>query len=309
MRTSYPEFYQYLLQKKYSPLLEQMKKEIKEDKELWSDMEEALGNYTDKIHSVGEMDSLHKELSECLQEYLQQVDSQFAPSAEMKSKGLSDFLHPDKYLEEIDRDAFNSFFTPINNKTENDDYEVISLNYTNTFEKLIGNSIAFDKNMSVKLNNVYHVHGRLGDTIIIGVDNADQIKNVSFRYSDEISSFLVKKDANTAMKNNLHTLCKQLIEKANLVVLFGVSFGKTDIHWWKTIGDELKKRKDIGVISFLYLPNELPVTRRFRLAAVEERERQRIYSKMDLNYYSTIKDINDRFFIAINSSMFNYKKQ
>ena len=44
MKTSYPEFYQYLMKDtdKCSDLMQQLKKDIKADKELWSDMEIAF---------------------------------------------------------------------------------------------------------------------------------------------------------------------------------------------------------------------------------------------------------------------------
>ena len=312
MHTSYPEFYQYLMKKECSTILEQMKKEIKEDTKLWSDMEEALGIFTNKIRTVEEMDSLHAELSECLQDYLHQEDVNYNPGVEQKNKIKSDIQHPEKYLAETDKILFNDFVKSIirndSKEPERYEYHVITLNYTNTFEKLFQvSSILRERPMTV-LQDICHVHGQLGDTIIIGVDNTDQIKNISFRNSDEIASFFVKVDANAAMKNLRHNNCEQLIKKANLIVLFGVSYGKTDMRWWKLIGEELKKRKDVGVISFLYCPGEIPDTRKYKLIAVEKRERERIYSKMNLYSPSFAKEINDRFFIVINSLMFNKTK-
>lgn len=308
MKTSYPEFYQYLMKKECSTLLEQMKKGIKEDTKLWSDMEEALGNYTEKIRSVEEMDSLHAELSDCLQEYLLQEDANYIPSVELKNKIKSDILHPERYLAETDRVLFNGFVKSIPNsskESERTEYHVITLNYTSTFEKLFQVPSILRERPMTELQDICHVHGELGDTIIIGVDNTDQIKNVLLRRSDEIASFFVKVDANAAMKNLRHNNCEQLIKKANLIVLFGVSFGETDMRWWKLIGEELIKRKDVGVISFLYCPGEIPDTRKYKLIAVEKRERERIYSKMNLYSPSFAKEVNDRFFIVINSLMFN----
>jgi len=57
---------------------------------------------------------------------------------------------------------------------------VITLNYTNTLEKILNLSSGattkgFDS--SNTLRNLIHVHGILGQSIIIGVDNETQIKN------------------------------------------------------------------------------------------------------------------------------------
>ncbi len=300
MHTSYPEFYQYLMKTECSPLLEQMKKDIKEDTKLWSDMEEALGVFTSKVKTEEDMDSLHDELSQHLQNYLQLEDDNYLLGNNTRYKFMMDIQNPEQYLAEVDRPLYNDFIINSINPSVGINYNVISLNYTYTFEKLMGDNNVFNEKRHSILQSICHVHGQLGDTIIIGVDNKNQIKNISFQNSDDIASFLIKVNANAAMKNVRHRKCEDLIQAANLVVLFGVSFGDTDMRWWKLLGNELNKRQDIGVISFLYCPGEIPETRKYRLTMVERRERQRLYSKMGI----TSNDMDNRFFIAINSLMF-----
>lgn len=309
MNTSYPEFYQYLMKTNGSPLLEQMKKEIDADKKFWSDMEEALGVFTSKVKTEEDMDSFHDELSQHLQKYLKKEDANFVPSAEKRNKIKWDLLQPEKYLAEADAETYNHFVKSISNKSIGVDYHVMTFNYTNTFEKILSVSgpnpnISLVERQTAILRDICHVHGQLNDTIIIGVDNKDQIENVGFRSSEIVNSFLIKSEANNAMKNLRHKKCEQLIKQANLIFLFGVSYGETDSRWWKLIGGELKNRKDLCVISFLYCPNDVPATRRFRLADVEKRERERLYAKMNIDF---IDDINSRFFIEINSNIFSGK--
>lgn len=67
MKTSYPDFYRYLMGKNCSPLLERMKKAIKEDTKLWSDMEEAFGLFTSQVETEQELENLYFELSDYLQ--------------------------------------------------------------------------------------------------------------------------------------------------------------------------------------------------------------------------------------------------
>ena len=207
MKTSYPEFYEYLMKTDCSPLLEEMKKEIKEDTKNWSDMEEALGKYTTNIPSVEKMDSLHAELSNRLQEYLLNEDNNYIPSVETRNKVKSDMQNPEKYLAETDRELFDELvksFSNNNKEPERVECNVITLNYTNTFEKLIQHPSVLKERPMTVLRDICHVHGQLGDTIIIGVDNRNQIKNALFWHSDEIASFLVKEEANAAMKNLRH---------------------------------------------------------------------------------------------------------
>ena len=64
MATSYPEFYRYLDLEERSALIEQLKKEIKSDKEQWSDMEEAFGKFSSKIDTEDNFTELYFDLTE-----------------------------------------------------------------------------------------------------------------------------------------------------------------------------------------------------------------------------------------------------
>ena len=59
MATSYPEFYKYLDLEERSALIELLKKEIKSDKEQWSDMEEAFGKFSLKIDTEDNFTELY----------------------------------------------------------------------------------------------------------------------------------------------------------------------------------------------------------------------------------------------------------
>ena len=77
MKTSYPEFYEYLNTidpSTESELLKLLKSEITEHTELWSDMEEALGKFTEKIGSLDEFENLYYELTDYLQDHLNKED-------------------------------------------------------------------------------------------------------------------------------------------------------------------------------------------------------------------------------------------
>ena len=165
---SYPEFYKYLQEHvtSGSNLLNRMKAEITEDRKLWSDMEERLGAFTDVSNNF------YFELNEHLQSYLTKENEKFLPTDKLKTKFQDDFIKISKYLGALDKDRFNRFIKKHNFSSK--DISVITLNYTNTLEKILNLSSGattkgFDS--SNTLRNLIHVHGILGQSIIIGVDN------------------------------------------------------------------------------------------------------------------------------------------
>lgn len=312
MATSYPEFYQYLEKQKGSALLELLKVEIKSDKKLWSDMEEALGIFTVRIKSSDEVENLYFELSDYLQDYLKSEENKFTPSNELKTKFLSDFVSPGKYLGESDILRYNAF---ANSLAGGKDISVISFNYTNSFEKLVsidqdnkGKKLEKNFGNNRVLRNLIHVHGILGDSIILGVDNEEQIANKQFRTNDDVKDFLVKTQSNKAIKTIRHLDCEKFIRNANLIILFGVSLGKTDLRWWNLIGKEFKRRKNLAIIQHVYRETEIMPTRKHILAKVERKCQEFLFDRMciDLSVEteSVIDEMKDRMFFIINSDMF-----
>lgn len=305
MKTSYPEFYEYLksLPEKGSSLLELMKKDIGANNQYWSDMEEALGQFTSKIESGQEFIEFYYELSDRLQEYLAQDLASFTRSEKLKGKIISDLLNLDRNLGDIDKAPFRNFANTVSKPIT---VYVMSFNYTDTLEKIL----AYDNKTAIGFGNnntlqpIVHVHGVLNDSIIIGVDNDMQIANKNFRDNDDLKDLLVKVQSNQVMKYNRHAECEKLISNADLIVLFGVSMGETDARWWKIIGEQMLKKKTLRLIQFLYSPNAISPTRRQLTGAVERRQRSDLKKKLNISEKEWSDELDKRIFISVNSKMF-----
>lgn len=305
MKTSYPEFYQYLMQNtdKESDLLLLLKKDINADKKLWSDMEEAFGKFTSKVKTNEDLENLYFELSENLQNYLTEEEKAFTPNNNLKTKFQNDFISPAKYLGATDRASYNAFAKQM---SSGQDISVMSLNYTNTLERLLSLEKGTDKTFgnNIYLRQIIHVHGRLDDSIIIGVDNEQQIANEKFRSNDDVKDFLVKVQSNYAMKYTRHATCEKLIESAHLIILFGVSLGETDARWWRLIGEQFKKRNTLCVIQYLYMPDQITPTRKQLLGRLERRQRRCVMQKFGFKENEWPEDTTDRLFFITNSIAF-----
>lgn len=305
LKTSYPEFYEYLDKQEGSALLQNLKSDIKKDIKLWADMEEAFGKFTSKIDTEEDFQNLYFELSDCLQEYLKLEDNKFIPSEELKKKFCDDFLSFGRYLGELDRVRYNQFINGRNVA----DVNVIVLNYTNTLEKLLSinpqkSNVEKNFNSNQILHNIIHVHGGLDDAIIIGVDNEKQIAKENFRTNENIKDLLVKIQSNHAMKFLKHEHCENFIRDANLIILYGTSLGNTDIRWWNLIGRELKRRNNLAIIQHLYHPNAIKPTRRQLLAQIERNHQNELMQKMGIKQNEFSQELTNRLFFTVNSNIF-----
>ena len=307
MATSYPEFYKYLTEniKGGSLLLEKMKSAITENTILWSDMESGLGEFTSATNNAVEFDNFYFELSEHLQNYLKVENDKFTPSDKLKNKFQSDLTTVSKYLGALDKTKFDGFLGAVS--TSSKDINVITLNYTNTLEKILGlspNITTKGFGGSTNLRNIIHVHGQLGDSIIIGVDHPGQIKNDAFRNNEDIKDIMIKIDSNESMKETRHIDCERLIANAEVIILFGVSLGETDARWWKLIGQNLKRRKNLAIIQHLYNPGAINPTQRQKIRRLEREQQEYLLQRMEVKMEIGDVDIKDRLFFTVNEPIF-----
>lgn len=307
MATSYPEFYKYLTEnvKDGSPLLEKMKSAITEDTVLWSDMESGLGEFTSATNNAEEFDSFYFELSEHLQNYLKKENEKFLPSNDLKIKFQTDFTTISKYLGALDKNRYNAFINKYSNSSK--DISVITLNYTDTLEKILSlNDTETTKSFpnSNNLRNLIHVHGRLGESIIIGVNDEMQMYNENFRNNDNIKDCMIKLQSNRIMKETRHIQCEKLIANANFIVLMGVSLGDTDLYWWELIGKNLVNRKNIAVIQHIYRPNAILPTQMQKRGRLERQQQDMIMQKMGIKEENRTDELRERLFFTINAPIF-----
>ena len=307
MATSYPEFYKYLTEniKGGSPLLEKMKSAITENTILWSDMESGLGEFTSATNNAEEFDDFYFELSEHLQNYLQKENEKFSPTNELKTKFQTDFTTISKYLGALDKERCNAFANRYNISSK--DISVITLNYTDTFEKILGlNAGITSKSFSnsTNLRNIIHVHGQLGKSIIIGVNDETQMDNEDFRNNDDIKDCMIKLQSNRIMKETRHIQCEKLIANANFIVLMGVSLGETDLYWWELIGKNLINRKNLALIQHIYNPGAILPTQMQKRGRLERRQQEVIMQKMRINEENWTDELRERLFFTVNAPIF-----
>ena len=307
MATSYPEFYKHLQENVTdgSALFIQMKKRLTEEIELWSDMEDRLGDFTAQCADADEFYDFYFELNDHLQKYLISENDKFVPTDNLKNKFLSDFSVISKYLGELDKVRYNTFIR--NSGYSHKEVSVITLNYTDTLEKILslnGGSISKSLGNNADLREIIHVHGKLGNSVIIGVDNEDQMKNEEFRKNEDIKDLMIKIQSNQVMKETRHMRCKELINEANVVVLFGVSLGDTDARWWKILGDNLLKRGNVVVIQHLFDPNAVISTQLQKRGRLERQKQKCLMQKMGIEEENFTEELRNRLFFIVNEPVF-----
>jgi hypothetical protein len=90
----------------------------------------------------------------------------------------------------------------------------------------------------------------------MGVDNEAQIANQALRAYNRLAQRVIKPEVNSALENLINDEVNTLIRTSSIICIFGMSIGKTDMTWWKKIGEWLGLNKDNHLLIFYKYDND-----------------------------------------------------
>ena len=100
------------------------------------------------------------------------------------------------------------------------------------------------------LGNIYHVHGTLDSSLIMGVDNFEQLDAGKITNLSKLSRTLIKPIVNDELGREDHENAIYALNDSNYLFFYGLSFGITDQTWWDLISERLIKNGNCQVVIF-----------------------------------------------------------
>ena len=312
LKTRYLDFYEHYVKcASSSDLIRDFKKELEAEtkgNDKWSDLELALGEYLEKLSSLDQFDEILDDIQVELSEYLKLIQNSFKTGFEKEietKKFLQHLLCPEDFLKGRNSRALKKFYSSISSKPFY--FNVISFNYTNTFEQILGISevsneyanlthrIVID-NVERMLRSLFHVHGSVTEDMVIGVNDEDQISNLEFRKNRDIRTQFIKSECNLAQGHGVEESCMERIKKADVICIFGSSLGKTDKIWWDLIADQVRERS-CRLVIFDYQPSFKKLQ-----SARGDRYKRIIIEKIFGN--NQPNDVEEKVLVSLNSDLF-----
>jgi hypothetical protein len=308
LETKYTDFYKMYkkIESKNDSILK-LKKSIETEKN-WSDLESALGEYSQKVNSASEFIELFEDIGDNLADYLKSEERKIDSLEIDKEKFLEHLSFPDRLLPLAQRNQIKS----LKEKWKNHQWNIyaITLNYTQTFEKIIGEDekpieTGTHHQAKITYQGIQHLHGYIDDMLVMGVNDISQIKNESFHNNSEILNAFIKEKCNQAMQHTVDEQCKLHISSANLICIFGSSLGITDKLWWENIGERLKG--DCFLIIFSYSNENIPPRREYKKEALREGIKNSFLEKTNLTEKEK-EFVYPKIFVGINRNIFKVIK-
>lgn len=261
--TSYHDFYQYYVNTPSSSrAIARLKEEISADQQNWSDLELSLGKITAKYPNVDTFCEVYDDIQIELQRYLLKLDELMQAGTitvnstlEIFSDGLAS---PEKYFSKEVKESIVSEYNQIFNyhKSSLTNIQILSFNYTHTVESLLKNlNLPVHIAGSIAtLTYLRHIHRDLSpeNSVWLGVDNEEQILNQPFRTTEEVRLRLIKPEILNEISPGILNDIDRTISEADVICLFGVSLGDTDITWARKIGTMIAQ----GVTTMLFVKDD-----------------------------------------------------
>jgi tetratricopeptide (TPR) repeat protein len=295
--------------------IQQLKDKLKEHKKDWSDLESFLGKYLKGIDKESAT-TIHEDLIGHLSKYIMDEEGKYIIPDGQKKKFFEYLSQPslnrlsDKGMKEI-----NEYISTRENKNEILDIKIITFNYTKSIEKILGLKNDINKPIEAKIHNmklcvdIRHIHGFTDKWLIFGVNDVSQMENESLRNIDEVVDRYVKADCIrtyiSELTSDYDEECQQWIKGADLICLFGLSFGKSDARWWNSVSNRLIE--NCKSIIFQYEPRDLSDIRGPAKAALRKTVKNKFLFEVSVEE-KLKENIKENIYVALNTDMFKFKR-
>ena len=261
LQTKFTDFYSHIKSTKSENDIRQndIYSCIEEDKDKWSYFEMELGQLTFK-YSEEQKNKLLEDIDEFREDFIDYMTEQnelflFDEKIAKQSlvKTLTEYMNQ---LDEIEKEDILSIY---NSTPSHRVFNFINFNYTDSLEQvvnlidkktsLITNSVG-NVNCGNYLGEIIPIHKQLQTGMFLGVNDESQINSEIFSPTEKMS--LIKPTANDGFRENTNKKVENIINKSNIIVIYGMSLGETDKKWWVYLGEWLKEDQNNRLIIYVH---------------------------------------------------------
>jgi len=306
LNTTYSDFVAHY--KKTKPTTEVLKKfhlHIKENEELWSAAEIAMGEYTSEFEKGAAVafSECHADFCIHLASYLKEQERRIDYEANLDAV-LSAFSNMNLITRNFptqERTALDEIIKKHNN--ENTKFNFICFNYTRTLDECINCVSNSPENLGKhkygstvhnhELGEICHVHGTVDKEMVFGVNDESQIAKRDIfdcEDGDLYENLLIKVQANASYLENTDYKARLLLQNSHIIYVYGMSIGDTDKLWWDRICTWMNANPDRHLIVQKYdMPTKEVLPIKFQYAERQARREITKHSSLDATKKTAIE--------------------
>ena len=256
LKSRYADSYEsYISSESISDSVIRFKKTIKKEIETWADFELKLANYAKSLKSETEFVECVNDYRRFLNAYLDKEQKAFYDNGSLKGATR----------EFVGKEMRRSLFQPIEGITPNSQrlvesalsdkwprqYRFICFNYTNVLDSLV--DIVFEEPTKYHFfPPVLHIHGTLEEGIVLGIDNENQLVDLPYSLSLRSKRNVIKPVFIDEYDDKRKKDAFSFIDISNVICVFGMSLGDSDLIWRTKIAEWLNKDNNHHLVFYSF---------------------------------------------------------
>ncbi len=280
--------------------------------EVWSALEDEFGKYAETVSQredseqeyLGANDAIEDALENQIKDEEKRICGSFIhANAPECARSLADWR---SLLTGNERRTINRTFQ----NYSNDQFTILCFNYTSVLQQLlmpeedvlaeISAESDFDWPFIDRDRFLYPhgtFHGGSDDVPVFGVDNAQQIQNDELNKDPNVVRAVVKSENLKMNGTNVTETAMRCIDNANIVMIYGMSLGKTDARWWKRAIEWLRRSNRRFLILFSH-EAESKTKRSGARSSFLSAEKRRLFEAAGMQNHISEPGLQDRIFIV-----------
>lgn len=304
MDTKYTDFYKYYIKMGSNAL----SREIEDHFDAWSDLELALGKWTEKIKDKREYWECETHLEECLLKYLEEQMKKVHITDERKRRDIGFKMRYSltDFYKEFPKKIKSHIEDILSDENKQIEYSFITFNYTDALEKCLEavEDQCMDEAWSKVGKTVLHIHGTTkSKDMVLGVNDESQIADKEFRNNSLDRQRFIKEEIIEHNGNANKESARRIIDNSSIICIFGMSIGVTDKTWWQYLAEWLQKDKNRRLIIFAKDENANPISKYSNDCEREIKDKFKYHGEVT----NVWREIEEQIYVKVNADIFNFK--
>lgn len=258
-------------------IIKWFKRNLKQKKDDWSDAEKEFGRFTAQIGKRNNpglvFEICYKDFVEGICSYLEIEQRRISSKKISRDTCYNFFDSLQNYtcgLKPRDINSINDHFDKIDG---GETYNLLSFNYTNVLDLICDTRRIYNIGMGHRKSgfinefiDVINTHGCIkNNNVIFGVDNDNQIKDLSIfnNCHASVKANFVKSLADDMYGEFTDKTSNDVLQRSDLIYIYGCSLGETDLTWWQRIIRLMKEKTDVYVIVYSFELHKISGQRTF----------------------------------------------
>lgn len=327
LETAYSQFVaHYKTTPASSDNLKRFRDYIKENEELWSNAEIALGEFSEQFNPGEGMlfSECHIDFCEHLADYLKKQEKRidFSSAEEDIKKAFSRINTIIEPFPTEERAQINNTFSKHSDEARI--FNFITYNYTGTLEKcidvirnnkeILGNHRVGNSTYGHSIGEICHIHGTVEGNMVFGVNDESQIKKNDIFDCDDGDIYkdsIIKRQTNALYQENIDAKANKILSESHVIYIYGMSIGGTDKLWWERCCSWLNASGDRHLIIYKHdMPIKGVVPINYQVFERQCKHNFTSYYNADQktknNIEKRIHITNDNIFLAISGLAINH---